>query len=443
MSRKGLLVLCAAALLSGCGEREPARPNVVLVLVDQLRQDSAERWLTETRALAEGGVRLEAMRAVAPWTYPSVISLFSGLYPQQHGADGNQDGGLLSTFDEGVPLLPRSLHAAGYTTAGFVTNPFLHEWNPVYRAFDHYDASFIHNQGPMRGLGKLVWTERMYSDSVNAAVRAHYDARARAGPEFTYVHYIDVHGRAEGPERWKDAPFESSYEAAVRYVDGRIRELYDYFSARYGRDLVFVVTSDHGQDEGDDLELGERAPWRRRKASLHDFNLRIPFYVLPGKDVPAGCVLTQPCVNIDVTPTLLEWVGAPAHAGVPGISLLAAIRGAPYDGDARCLYARNSAFHRFEEAVVHAGLKFVRYREPGPAESWFDLAADPREARPVRRASADAQRCLAEAAGASGLSFPARFELPEPGLIEQLKDLGYGGANDDPPAGSGGPAKDR
>jgi len=60
------------------------------------------------------------MRSVAPWTYPSVISLFTGLYPQQHGADGDETGAVLSVFSDEVPLLPRTLGAAGYHTAGFV-----------------------------------------------------------------------------------------------------------------------------------------------------------------------------------------------------------------------------------------------------------------------------------------------------------------------------------
>ena len=451
------IVLCAGALLAatglaGCSADETReRPSVVLVLVDQLRADAAERWLSETRALAERGVRFEEMRAVAPWTYPSVISLFSGLYPQQHGADGNQDGGLLSTFDEAVPLLPRTLGRAGYHTAGFVTNPFLHEWNPVHRAFEHYDASFINNQGPTRGHGKLVWTERMYADTVNVAVRAHFDGRPRTAPEFTYVHYIDVHGRAEGPERWQGAPFESSYESAVRFVDGKIRELYDYFSARYGGELLFLVTSDHGQDLEDDLELGEGKGWRKRKASLHDFNLRIPLYVLPGRAVPAGAVVEEACANIDVVPTLLEWLGLPPQAGAPGRSLLGALRGEPYDGGARALYARNTAFGRFEEALVHARQKLVRFRQldsrgplPRPERAVFDLESDPREARPLRRASTEEERLLDEVAAPRDQVYPARFELPDPGTLDGLRELGYSGedadeeevANDAP--GSGG-----
>src|SRR5262245_4816407 len=128
--------LALVAALAGCGGSP--RPTVVVVLVDQLRKDAADRWLSETRALAESGVRFEELRSAAPWTYPSVISLVSGLYPQQHGADGDESGQRLTVFSPEVPLLPRTLRAAGYHTAGFVTNPFLHEWNPFHEAFDHY-----------------------------------------------------------------------------------------------------------------------------------------------------------------------------------------------------------------------------------------------------------------------------------------------------------------
>src|SRR5262245_31032889 len=206
MLRSSALALLSLGLVTGCGRASEPRPNVVLVLVDQLRKDAADRWLTETHALAEKGIRFESMRSVAPWTYPSVISLFSGLNPQQHGADANEDGTRLTTFSEQVPLLPRTLRAAGYHTVGFVTKPFLHEWNPFHEAFDYYDASFIRNQGPTRGHGDFVWTKRMYSNTVNPAIHDYFETHPPTAPEFVYVHYIDVHGRKESPDRWHDAP---------------------------------------------------------------------------------------------------------------------------------------------------------------------------------------------------------------------------------------------
>jgi arylsulfatase A-like enzyme len=429
----GRLILALCALSAAACTPAPERPSVVLVLVDQLRHDAAERWLVETRALAEKGVRCSAMRAAAPWTYPSVISLFSGLYPQQHGANANQEGTLLTTIDAGVPLLPRTLSAAGYHTAAFVTNPFLHESNrPVRAAFEHFDASFIGDQGMTRGHGERVWTERMFADTVNAAVRAHFDARARAGPEFVYVHYIDVHGRREGPERWRGAPFAPSYEAAVRFVDGKIRELYDYFHARYGGELLFVVTSDHGQDLEDDLAVGDGPPLRQRKASLHDFNLRVPFYVLPGHPLGAPAEFASPCSNVDVAPTLLAWLGLPPQGEGPGRNLLSAFAGAAQAP--RALYARNETGGRFEECVLAEQQKLVRYRDPqGGAvrlERLFDLGADPRETRPLGAAARELTSALEALATPPGPSFPARFEALDPEARTRLDALGYGGGDE-------------
>jgi arylsulfatase A-like enzyme len=437
MIRLDSLVLGGLALLAACDGRQranPDAPSIVLVLVDQLRADAAERWMEETGALAARGVRIEAMRAAAPWTYPSVISLFSGLYPQQHGADADQAGTRLTTIDAAVPLLPRTLHDAGYHTAAFVTNPFLHEWNrPVRESFEHFDASFIGDQGPTRGHGDKVWTERMWVDTVDRAVRAHYDARPVGVPEFTYVHLIDVHGRREGPERWSGAPFAPSYEAAVRHVDRALRGLYDYFRARHGDELLFVVTSDHGQDLDDDIAVGDGPGFRMRKASLHDFNLRVPFWILPGRDVPAGVVLAGPCSNVDVAPTLLEWVGLAPPPGAAGMSLLPALRGAAYDGERRALFARNSTNRRLEECVAHDGLKLMRYREPTDASirarRLFDLGADPREVQPLRRPAPAEERLLDELAAEPPLH-PARFEEPDPELMEQLRGLGYGGEDE-------------
>jgi arylsulfatase A-like enzyme len=429
--------LLAAALvaLCGCSEPDTSRQHVVLVLVDQLRADVTEAWLPKTRALAKDGVVLTHMRSAAPWTYPSVTSLLSGLYPHQHGADASPDGKELSRLSPEVPLLPRTLRAAGYHTAAFVTNPFLHDWNvPFQSSFEHCDDSFIGDQGARRGHPELVWTERMYADTVNAHVREYFDARPLSAPEFTYVHYIDVHGRKEGEHRWQDAPFAPGYENAVRYIDERIADLYTYFHARYGGALVFVVTSDHGQNLGDDLTLGEGTPWRQKKASLHDFNLRIPFFVLPGETVPRGVELDAACSNIDVTPTLLAWLGLAGHADVPGVSLLGLLHGEAAD-PARQLYARHSTDHRLEEAVWVGERKLMRYEQvAGKAvdrSCCFDLAADPRETVVLGCSAAEIEELL-RVSSATGRVYPATFAAPDEATRENLDGLGYGGGDAEP-----------
>jgi arylsulfatase A-like enzyme len=424
-SRRCVLGVLVLGLASGCRDRTVPHvegPHVVVVLVDQLRKDSADRWAPRTSALAERGVRFESMRSVAPWTYPSVISLMSGLYPQQHGADGELDGRRLTTFDSAVPLLPGLLQRAGYRTAAFVTNPFLHEWNPFHEDFDHYDVGFVGSQGNLRGMADEVWTEDMFGDAVNAAVTRHYDGTALTRPEFTYVHYIDVHGP------WKGAPFEGDYASAVRYTDERVVELYDYFARRYDDDLLFFVTSDHGQELGDDERVGYGPKFRRSKGSMHDFNLRVPFLVLPGKHVPEGVSIDAPTSSVDFAPTLLEWLGVEHAHPLPGRSLLGAIRGEAPDTE-RTLYATVSAFGKWSECVVRGDRKYMRFFQVPDgavrARRVFDLDDDPREVRALDDLPADFRTLLNEAAGDRGYAFEAHLDDVDRDLERELQALGY------------------
>jgi arylsulfatase A-like enzyme len=426
LTRRELLELLAVSSLAlpFCAAPRRGGPSVVVVLVDELRKDASDLWLTGVNRLADGGVVFDGMRSVAPWTYPSVITLLSGLYPQQHGADGHLFGNILSHFDSAVPMLPAQLREVGYRTAAFVTNPFLLEWNAFHEGFGHFDGSFINSQGNRRGQDRLVWVpDTMFAETVNPAIRRHFDAQPLEGPEFTYVHYIDVHGP------WHGAPFEPSYSASVRFIDEKILELHDYFTRRYAGDLIFVVTSDHGKALADDVEVGGGPRFRKNKATVHDFNLKIPFAILPGAPVRAIAPVSAPCSNVDFAPTLLEWLGLSPPHELPGVSLMPALRGEPLPGAERPLYAKMSAFGRLNDCVVWRGRKYVRHFDPRSrlpvATRIFDLERDPREIDPLEEALGPAEAVLAEVAGEHGRSWQARFEDVPERLQQQLRALGY------------------
>ena len=133
----------------------------------------------------------------------------------------------------------------------------------------------------------------------------------------------------------------------IRFVDRKVAELYDYFTARYDGDVLFFVTSDHGRSLRDDLEIGHGPRWRKEKKSVHDYNLRIPFAILPSERVAQSRRVAGPSSLVDFVPTLLEWLDLPARHPHPGVSLLPAIaEGEPLPRD-RGIYARHG------EDVVH------------------------------------------------------------------------------------------
>jgi arylsulfatase A-like enzyme len=422
-------ILIGAALLgAGCSQEVAppvSRDHVVIVLIDQLRKDAADAWMPRLNALAEGGVRFEQMRSAAPWTYPSVISLMTGLYPQVHGADGALEGSRLTTFDPDLPLLPKLLREDGYETAAFVANPFLQRFNSFHENFDHYDISFVKDLGNLRGPGSTWGTPRMFADSLEQAIFAYFDARPPEKPEFTYVHYIDVHGP------WDGAPFSPDYESAVRFVDEHVARLYHYLDDRYQGRMLFLVTADHGRALGDDLEVGldpERPHLRVNKKSMHEFNLRIPLMVLPGVHVDGPRSIHQSCSNVDVVPTVLEWLGIPEATPVSGQSLMPVIRGEEPDTTDRPIYARNDAFGLWTDAMIWRDHKYIRYFRPDGEIAYrgsFDLEQDPREVRRLRRGWRRVEPMLEDLASKHGIAYEARYSESDPTVVEQLQALGY------------------
>lgn len=430
MTRRKFLRLASGAGLIGCGlgchgARRPP-PSIVCVLVDQLRWDTFRQSAIGTARLAANGVVFERMRSVAPWTYPSVISMMSGLLPQQHGAGGFGKSETLTNFSLELPLVHRLLKADGWTTAAFVTNPFLREWNPFYVGFDHFDADFVKNPGNVRPpFEEFGIPSRMFASSVNEAVRAHFDATPLGGPELTYVHYIDAHGP------WEGAPFAPDYESAVHFVDARILELYQLFRRRYDDDLLFIVTSDHGRALGDDTLVGDGPAWREMKQSVHDFNVRIPFVVLPGARVPEGHRVDAPCSNVDFTPTVLDIAGVPSSIPLAGRSLAPLLAGGkPGAADRdRAVYLRVSAFGSCSDAVVVRDRKYMRFLDCFNGEVTrrriYDLERDPRETESLGEDFGEMEPVLLEAAGTRGVRFETTREPLSGDLESRLRALGY------------------
>ncbi|KIC18030.1 alkaline phosphatase family protein [Leisingera sp. ANG-DT] len=106
------------------------------------------------------------------------------------------------------------------------------------------------------------------------------------------------------------------------HVGRVIRFLKD--SGQYGNTMV-VLTADHGE------MLGDRHSWG--KMTVYDAAYHTPLIIrMPGNEERAGASLNYITESIDVTPTILEWVGQEVPNSMDGRSLLPLLRGeAPQD----------------------------------------------------------------------------------------------------------------
>jgi choline-sulfatase len=314
---------CLAVLLAaGCGA-EPGPPNFLFILVDTLRSDhlSAYGYERETSPalsrLAAAGVRFDRAYAAAPWTKPSVASMFTGQYPHRHGVNF-----VLDPLPPEAVTVAERLSEAGYSTAGAVSHIFVAGKNGLDQGFDHYDSdeagghTHISTTGVTRRAIKLL--EGFGSE-----------------PFFLFVHYFDPHyeyrrhpefgfapesvGRLRGGEDIHDlramgadlSPEEvrflrDVYDEEIRFTDDGIGALLASLESRgLADDTVVIVAADHGE------EFFERG-WLGHTRTVHEEVIRVPLVIHVPGDPGRGRVVATPISLASLAPTILDFAGIAA-----------------------------------------------------------------------------------------------------------------------------------
>ena len=191
-------VLCALALPACSRPPAPAAApaaarSVLIVTIDTLRADRVGIYgatHVETPAidrLAREGAWAPQATVPVPLTRPSHASLFTGLYPAQHGVRDNISAPLRGD----VPVLAELLRQRGFATAAFVASVVLDRQSGLGRGFDVYSDRF----GPD--------VDRKGGEAVTAEAIDWLKGKDRF---LAWVHLYDVH-----------APYVPPPEYAARY----------------------------------------------------------------------------------------------------------------------------------------------------------------------------------------------------------------------------------
>ncbi len=193
--------------------------------------------------IAARSIVFHGVLANASWTRPSVVSFFTGLLPEEHGAVDRVYG-----LADRWWVLAEALRARSYATAAFVSN-----YGAVGRDAG-FDQGFDHCE-------QLEGRPYARTEQVNAAVERWLEAfrrseRLEEQPLFLYVHYLDPHH----PHLAGDAPRSSAvsevrraYDAELRYVDAwlGLGRLFDFLEAELPAPHFVFLTSDHGEEFGE------------------------------------------------------------------------------------------------------------------------------------------------------------------------------------------------
>ncbi|MCZ6463451.1 MAG: sulfatase [Proteobacteria bacterium] len=457
------------------GPTETAGTSLVLVLNDTMRRDRTGIYggVASTPAFdafAAENLWFANAFTQSPWTKPAVATLFTGLFPSQHGvasdphvrSPGAERGeAAILEADVLAPsfvTLAERLRAAGYRTAAFVSNPWMERRFGFAQGFDVYDDSFARWDTP--------------GETVTRAGLAWLEGVEPGQPFFLYLHTMDSHHPypelvleellesrelAEDP----DLPDRARRMIAslVRIEGGRsavqagvpvsrtiLDMAYDKGMERFDRVLAellaaleaspaaahaaWIVTSDHG-------EALFAHGYGSHGRGLYDDEVAIPLAArLPGVEadtLPISCLVGL----IDLVPTLCTYLGLACEEPGFGVSLLdAGSEPAP-----RYLVTEGVGKHPKHRALRNRRYKLVWEpdgrpdgRRPESPYSLYDIVADPGEERDLlaeEPRSRQATRAFAALApllpgAVPGFDAPAKSTAPlDEDARQRLRELGY------------------
>ncbi len=198
--------------------------------------------------------------------------------------------------------------------------------------------------------------------------------------------YYGFDGNCAGMDEATTQLLRGTYLGLIAELDHHLGRLLDWVqSSGQGDETLIVITSDHGE------MLGDKKMWGKK--SVFDQAYHVPLMIFDPKGKPAKVdVLSE---SVDVTPTILDWLGLPVPPAMDGHSLLPWLRG-------KTGPARDAVFmeielgnpgkpSRFEKAwgvscdeAAASILRTERYKyvhfAGGVAPMLFDLEQDPGEA---------------------------------------------------------------
>ena len=391
-----------------------ADQNVVLITVDTLRADALSSYGGPARTpnldrLAASGARFSFAHSHAVVTLPSHTSILSGLLPYEHGMRDNSGFRVRA----GTPTLATRLKARGFATGAFVGGFPVTKRFGLTPGFDVYDDQMPETRGAI----EMAMPERPAPEVVSRA--ASWMAQQRT-PFFGWVHVFDPHSPYRPPQAYAAAYSSQPYYGEVASVDAALAPLFERLAA-LPRPTLVIVTADHGESLGEHGEL-------THGMFAYEATLHVPLIVARidprAASAPSGVVIDAPVRHIDIVPTVLDAVGAPADAALSGASLRGTIAGAP--GTDRPSYFESMTYNLVRgwaplRGVVAGREKYIDL----PLPELYDLRADPTEQANLAAARRERLQVLTNLLRAYNVAPPDRPGRESAEAAAALRSLGY------------------
>ncbi len=430
-------------------DRPPPFKNVILIAIDTLNAHHLGAYGAEKSPspnidqLAKNGVVFERAYSAAPWTKPAFASMFTSLYPSEHG---------VTAFDrilsEDKFTVGEYFKSKGFSTAGIISHILVQPQFGYAQGFDYYELI------PFKGNVHSVISSLRVTDMATKWLESNSEK-----PFFMFLHYFDPHNNYYHHKKfdrtsWYKGPVTSGmdlrelkklipnmtkddvmalrgfYDEEIAFTDFSIGLLLTYLRENdLDKDTLIIVTADHGE------ELTERG-YIGHTRTLYDELVRVPFiFHLPGSIGPAR--IKAPVSTMDLLPTMQGFLGDKKQSHIVGEDLSEILLSSSGESNSRKIFSevdyRAGQITAHKLGVVEGNFKMILDKFTQEYE-FFDLDRDPTEKSNLKdNDSADFKRLQAAIKG-----FQARYQTEaveskkmvapkaeSQDKMDQLKSLGY------------------
>lgn len=421
MTRRAIALL-AFALSASLHAAEPARPNIVFILADDMGRGDLGCYggqqapTPRLDRFAAEGTRFTQYYSASPICSPSRAGLLTGMFPARwnitsylQSRAGNRGCEQADFLDPRAPSIARTLKAAGYATAHFgkwhlgggrdVTNA------PKFAAygFDEHAGTWESPEPhPDITGGNWIWgpndkVKRWDRTAFFVDKTLDFLGRHTNRPCFVQVWLDDVHTPWVPDEHAAKGDTPENFRPVLREMDRQLGRFFDGV-----RDLgidsntLIVFASDNGALPT--FKGARSAGLRGSKLSLYEGGIRLPLIVRwPGR-TPAGRVDERTVLGaVDFFPSLCAIAGVklPESTIFDGEDLSRALLGAPVERKRPLFweYGRNTnsfvyarGRDRSPNVAVREGPWKLLVNADGTGAELYDLATDPAESTEVSAA---------------------------------------------------------
>ena len=404
-----LFLFAAASVVS-------AKPNIVVLYSDDagyadfgFQPNCAadmKKLTPNIDLIANEGARFTNAYMAGSVCSPSRAGLMTGRYQQRFGYDNNLPPGFQSGLELKENFGVKYLKELGYIT-GLIGKWHLgypEQYHPNRRGFDwfygllqgsrpYYEMPKASAHRVIQENGEITKEEGYVTDRFGDAA-CRFIREKKEKPFFLFVSFTSPHGPLQPkPEDAKRVAHiaqkrRAGYAGLVVSLDDNVGKVLDCLKDEgLDENTIVLFTNDNG---GQTSTGADNSPLQGKKGTLWEGGVRVPWVMRWKGRIPAGSVIDQPVIALDLLPTFVEAVGGKVNRewNLDGVSFFSKLGGSPKTRTViekpRPLFWRQGGSGG-PRAMREGKWKIVHNRKTGEEPALFDLSQDIGESKDLAK----------------------------------------------------------